>query len=207
MVENNSNSEDEQLDEDLQKMLDEFTEEEERAEDHSTDTDPEYQEPEEHGDSSLDLDLELAEEQPEPEDDSIANSKPNQIISVDKKKQEAKTESQVTDDKRIEEILNKFNVIGDEIHNYIKSDRQKIDEVIHLFMDRIENPEAKTAYVEAITSLLSTKVMTSGHATRLLDSMTKSITATKNLNQGGGSVELNELLGGDDSEGFDEANP
>lgn len=82
----------------------------------------------------------------------------------------------------LKKLVSNFEQNTDNVWKLIEDDRTKIDEFLTLFSARIADvKETKICYVEAITSLLSTKANIGVNASRVLDSCARLITAAKNL--------------------------
>lgn len=119
------------------------------------------------------------------------------------------------DEIQLSELLDEFKIIKEEFLKAFNSDRKDIDKFITRFSNRVKDPEsAKQYYVEAITSLLATKANTGMNAIKLLDSVAKMLSATKNhsgLNNANNGLDLAQLLGDDDDDDvmndFDPDNP
>jgi len=107
-------------------------------------------------------------------------------------------------------IMQQFGERTEEIWKILMADRKLIDKYIEIFNDRIGVPEnTKGYYVEALTTLLSTKANMSINASRLLDSIAKMTGAIKNMKtDSAASVDLGALLEDESlEEGFDPNNP
>jgi cobalamin biosynthesis protein CobT len=110
----------------------------------------------------------------------------------------------------IDTIIKKFESHTDQVWDALMADRKQLDQYIAIFTDKVSNPEeVKSCYVEALTSLLTTKASTSTNASKFLDSISKIISAVKSMKSEGSRINLSELLGGSDdgSVAYDEDNP
>ena len=229
MPENDKNDD---IDNELQDMLDEIIEEEEpKAVERDIDDEEAVEEVEEAVDD-LDVESEIANfeapvvEEPklstepaEDEEDDPVLHPTQDVISVTKGDLSPADNTGTATEKgpssdQDGELIKIFKEVRQEIWNGIKEDREQIDEQITIFLERIQDPDkVKNCYVESITSLLSTKASTSTNGTRILDSMTKLIVATKNAGDGGGNTgtDLAGLLADSDDddsgEAYDPENP
>lgn len=109
-------------------------------------------------------------------------------------------DNQITDPQdELVGLIKEFRSVKKEVISAFRSDRDDIDKYIRRFSNRIKDPDkAKQVYVEGITSLLATKANTGANIIRVLDSITKVVSATKNHKgfEAGGSdnANLSELL-------------
>jgi hypothetical protein len=160
-----------------------------------------------------DLLSQLAGEDEESEAEVPSGKEPQQI-SIDPSDVDSIEEEEAVEDDIVIEIINQIvKQFGDralEIWEAIRQDREQIDDFLSVFQDRISTEEStKQYYVEAVTNLLSTKAHTSTSASRILDSIARMVSATKNLGDGKSGVapDLADYLEGNMGEGFDPDNP
>jgi len=154
-------------------------------------------------------DIPEAPEAPEVEEDPIASHEP-QLIQIDVGDiDDAAPSGQPSDAvaKLTDEIISQFGDKIGQIWNKLQVDREQLDHYIGIFTDRIVDHEStKTCYVEALTTLLTTKASTSINASKLLDSIAKMTGVIKNIkientDVGGLNALLDESV--PDNEGFD----
>ena len=159
-----------------------------------------------------DLLAEITEDDDE-ETEELASGQEPQKISINP--DEVDSSQTASDDTPIfdiiSEVVGKFGGHADEIWAAIRSDREQIDDFLTILQDRISSvQDTKQYYIEAITSLLSTKANASINASRLLDSIAKMVSASKNVGDGSGAApDLSSLLDLDDDGDvtFDPENP
>ena len=99
----------------------------------------------------------------------------------------------------LNKVLEDFHNTKKEILSNTTSDRNQIDQYITIFHDRIKDESStKQYYVEAITSLLSTKAKSSADSIKALDAMSKIISSIKNHDafeaSAGNDEDISDLL-------------
>ncbi len=153
--------------------------------------------------------LSTKEEEPE-----VGPSGPQQVIKTHLAEEDQVISGGDGDDEitqQLKSLVNDFKGMRDKMWRAIGQDRERIDSLLQLFLDRIQDTETdpRTCYVEAITSLMATKAGLSTSMNKTLDSMTKLVSAAKGLkSEGGSNANLIDLLSGnDDDDGFDEDAP
>lgn len=133
-----------------------------------------------------------------------------QIVNRPKKQEKTKSDASVV----VEGLIDNFTDIKKQLLKNLEEDRADIDKYIKRFSRRIaKKDEVKQYYVEALTTLLSTKAGTSMNTIKVLDSIAKILAATKNhnaLNNDNDSMDLSDLLSNvseEADESFDPDNP
>jgi len=159
--------------------------------------------------------------EPGDEDEIVVDEKPDPVLAKAKSPQHISVDMQMPDNPHVlsggdgdktsnlpDEIMGQFSAIQGEIWDAIKNDRKLIDKYIELWADRASDAEmTKQCYVEAITSLLTTKATTSMNATRLLDSFSKMLSTLKNMKIENEDNKLGDLLDESPIDGFDPNEP
>lgn len=98
------------------------------------------------------------------------------------------------DEDNFNSLIEEFRKLQSDIISHMDKDDDVIQSTFQLLMDRIRDEDkVKQYYIEAITSLLSTKVHSSASRIRLLDSVTKFTNSIKNSKPSGG-IDLSDLL-------------
>jgi hypothetical protein len=102
----------------------------------------------------------------------------------------------------IKEVVRRFDRDYDEVQTSLKIDRSKIDMVISILLNRVQNGSASEADTISLVKALSVLADTNGHSVKLLDSRSKLLSATKssinavqtNVSVTGSDVELQNIL-------------
>lgn len=92
------------------------------------------------------------------------------------------------------EIFSAFNDLKDNIEDNFRDDRLKIQDYLNLISNDGSAHGYKNAHFEAIASLMSTKASTTSNRVKLLDSLSKIISATKNYGNNNDSSDDEEDL-------------
>ena len=83
----------------------------------------------------------------------------------------------------VDKLVGDFDVLKSQIAEEFKSDRKIIQSFIDYFEQQLKAGDIKNCYVEAIASLLSTKINASTSSVKVLDSIAKIISATKGIDK------------------------
>lgn len=97
------------------------------------------------------------------------------------KPEEIKIEHQELAQDDMGKMISGFNIYRQDIEQGFKDDRLKIQEYLDMIIaDIAKRGELKQSHLEALSSLMATKAMTTANKIRMLDSIAKMVSAIKN---------------------------